>query len=811
MLAFVAGVSCLQQQARLPELQTLAILVLPALGLLIALVVLPGKLRRTRFFTRLPAVRRLCMAFAGASMGFIWAALIAISHLSEELPKELEGQDITLIGTIDSLPHNAQDSVRFNFLIEKSLPDAGLVSRLPSRVALSWYRLNGELSDSLNAGVRPGERWQLTVRMKRPHGNANPMATFDYEVWLLEQGLRATGVVRPAGKYANTLLAPFVWSAGNLIERSRETLRARIHAALPDHRYAGVVVALVVGDQREVGQSDWKIFNRTGIGHLVSISGLHITMVAGLFASLMFYLWRHSFFSDAQLPLRIPAQKVAALGGVLMALIYVALAGFGVPAQRTLYMLTAVALAMWCGRLSSLSQVLCFALGAVVLIDPWAVLWPGFWLSFGAVALLLYVAAGQASRPGCASWRDALSHAWRNACMTQYAISVGLVPLTVLLFSQVSLISPVANAIAIPLISFVVTPLSLLGSVLPDPLSTWLLQLAHGGIALLAQFLECLSGQRFAVWSVAAPSPVIFVVAMLGAFWLLAPRGWPLRCLGLFCFLPLLLNVPEKPNAGEMKVTAFDVGQGMALLVETATHRLLYDTGPYYSPESDAGSRVLLPYFFASGIAQLDTVIVSHNDNDHSGGALSLAGAIEVTELLSSLKPDSPIVRRYPHHRRCLAGQTWDWDGVHFEMLHPSAASYDSIKWKPNAYSCTLKISTDKYSILLPGDIEAAQEKELLNTVPAKLAATVLLAPHHGSGTSSTPEFLKAVHPEVALFQLGYRNRYHHPKAEVFERYADFGVNRLRTDEAGAITLQFGSTLIISEYRTEHARYWYRR
>lgn len=804
MLAFVVGVSCLQQQATLPSHQILALLFL-------SVVLFLGIAWRYRRLNLRPAVRHLCISLASAGLGFIWASLIAASHLSEELPQDLEGQDITLIGTIDSLPHQSQDGVRFNFLIEKSLPDNALISRLPSRVALSWYRVSGELSASLPVDVRAGERWQLTVRMKRPHGNANPMTGFDYEVWLLEQGLRATGVVRPADRYANTRLAPFVWSIGNLIERSRDFLRTRIHAALPDQRYAGVVVALVVGDQREVGQSDWKIFNRTGIGHLVSISGLHITMVAGLFASLMFYLWRHSFFSDAQLPLRIPAQKVAALSGGLMALLYVALAGFGVPAQRTLYMLTAVALAMWCGRLSSLSQVLCFALVTVVLFDPWAVLWPGFWLSFGAVALLLYVGSEREYRPNSANWCDSLSRAWRSASTTQYAISVGLIPLTVLLFSQVSLISPVANAIAIPLVSFVVTPLSLLGSVLPDPLSMWLLRLAHGCVALLAQFLEYLSSQRFAVWSVAAPSPPIFLVAMLGACWLLAPRGWPLRFFGLLCFLPLVLNTATRPTSGEMKVTAFDVGQGMALLVETAGHRLLYDTGPYYSPESDGGSRVLLPYFFASGISQLDTVIVSHNDNDHSGGALSLPGAIEVTELISSLKPESPIIQRYPDHRRCQAGQTWNWDGVHFEMLHPSAAAYDSVKWKPNAYSCTLKISTDKYSILLPGDIEAVQEKELLNTVPDKLHATVLLAPHHGSGTSSTSDFLSAVHPEFALFQVGYRNRYHHPKTEVFERYADFGVKRLRTDEAGAITLQFGSTLIISEYRTEHARYWYRR
>ncbi|AZP14000.1 DNA internalization-related competence protein ComEC/Rec2 [Undibacterium parvum] len=809
--SFVLGVVILQQQAYLLELQVLVVsLILLLSALLIAL-----RLQRRGYPTSANAYRylyRSCILILSAMLGFVWASLFATYYLSVQLPKEWEGRDITVIGVVSSLPHHFQQGLRFNFKIEQTLEDRTLAATLPKNIALAWYfPPNSALSASEIGAPNAGERWQLTLRLKRPYGNANPLSSFDYEVWLLEQQLRATGYVRPDGAYKNQRIDAFVWSPNNLIQRSRSYLRDRIQTALVGAPYAGVIVALVIGDQRGVAQSDWKIFNRTGISHLVSISGLHITMQAGLFGALMHYLWRHSFFTNAQLPLYLPAQKVAALTGMAVALLYVALAGFGVPAQRTLYMLSVVAAAMWSGRLTSVSHTLCLALLVVVLLDPWAVLWPGFWLSFVAVAILIFGANAQSrSSPQ----NDRLGKIWgvmRQASRTQYVVTMGLLPLTMLLFGQVSLISPLANALAIPLISLVVTPLSLLGSVLPAPFSNWLLQFAHFWVQTLVRILELLSQYDFAVWRAPIPPFILFAIAMLGTLWLLAPRGWPLPWLGLFCYFPLFINSEEPQKKGEMRVTAFDVGQGMALLVETAQHRLLYDTGPYYSPESDGGSRVLLPYFNARGISHLDTLVVSHNDNDHSGGALSLLAGMQVDLLSSSLKLDSAIVSAAARHSRCAAGQAWDWDGVHFEMLQPTSASYDSDKWKPNARSCTLKISTPTLSLLLPGDIEAIQEDEMLNSIAPKLLSTVLLAPHHGSGTSSTPAFLRAVQPQVAIFQVGYRNRYHHPKPEVFDRYAEFGVNRLRTDESGAITLQFGTTLLISEFRTEHARYWYRR
>lgn len=808
MLGFVVGVAILQQQAGLLSPLVLAIITSVVVGISFSLYRFTSK-----NYLRLPA--RMLLATA---CGFVWASAFAHFYLRESLPVEWENKDVVLVGTVDSLPFHFEQGQRFNFAVEQIHADGlDLTSRAnwPSKVALSWYGAMHSADAIPVTNVQPGERWQLRVRMKRPHGNANPYG-FDYEVWLLEQGLRATGTVRSdkdetEDTYYNKRLDGFVWSWSNLVERSRASLRERIHAALPQHAYAGVLVALVVGDQREIPQSDWTVFNRVGIGHLISISGLHITMIAGLLAGLVFYLWRNSFFMGTSLPLRLPAQKAAAVAGALMAFVYVALAGFGLPAQRTMIMLTVVAMAVWTGRTSGLFSVLSLALAVVVLFDPWAVMFPGFWLSFSAVAIIVFASGGQFTPRQDEKLKARMLDGLRSASLTQYAVTIGLIPLTMLLFGQISLISPIANAVAIPLFSFVVTPLALLGSIAPAPLSIYLLKLAHLFVELLAQAMAYFSGLPMAVWNAPLPDFALFLLAMLGMLWLLAPKAWPMRWLGLICCLPLVFQRPQHPDDGDLQITALDVGQGMALLLETRHHRLLYDTGPGLGFESDSGSRVILPYLHARGINELDTMVVSHNDNDHSGGAVTILKHLPVRTVSSSLNLASPIVVAAKKHQRCEAGQQWVWDGVSFEMLQPGSASYESTKWKPNARSCVLKVSTRRFSVLLAGDIEAIQEDELVNSIPQKLKADILLAPHHGSGTSSTAAFLKTVQPSIALFQVGYLNRYHHPKPEVFQRYADFGIKRLRTDETGAISIQFGASLTTSAFRQENARYWFGR
>ncbi|MFZ6817383.1 DNA internalization-related competence protein ComEC/Rec2 [Undibacterium sp. Ji22W] len=809
ILGLVLGIALLQQQAVLWSFNYFLIC-------LVVLLCVSALLffRRSRFLSHAHAIWSLGLRFIlAASFGFCWAGVIAHQHLRYQLPAEWEGRDIDVIGVIDSLPGQSERGSQFNFKVEKYLLPDDVTDAFPQRLALAWY----EDADKIRVlpVLMPGQRWQLKVRLKRPHGNANPYG-FDYEVWLLEQGLRATGTVRSTQRSdtsANQKRDDFVWSMNNLIERTRYILHQRIFQALPDARYTGVLSALVVGDQRDIAPADWSVFNRTGIGHLISISGLHITMIAGLFAGLLHFLWRHSFFTRAQLPLLIPAQKIAVLAGVIAAVVYVALAGFGVPAQRTLWMLIVLAIALWTNRAPDSVQVLGLALAIVVLIDPWAVLWPGFWLSFAAVAVLLYVSVGRGVLVQDEDSQTSIFQRLRPqlylAAQAQYAITIGLVPLTLLLFAQISLISPLANAIAIPLISFVVTPLALIGSVLPAVIATPCLQIAHACVSYLVQLLEWLSHSSLAVWQAPLPSWWMFALALVGVAMLLAPRGIPLRWLGVWCCLPLFFQPIQAPDQNQMQVTVFDIGQGAAVLIETAEHRMLYDSGPGFSPDANSGTRILLPYFQARGITHLDQMMISHSDNDHSGGALSLLKNLRIDQLSSSLPVTHPIVSAASKSQRCEAGQRWEWDGVQFEILHPVPVIYTSDKWKTNALSCTLKISTKTHSLLLAGDIEAIQEDELVNSIPDKLAANVLLAPHHGSGTSSTLPFLKVVKPELALFQVGYLNRYHHPKAEVMQRYIEFGVKPLRTDTSGAITLQFGSAISASEYRGYHARYWY--
>ncbi|WP_342114687.1 DNA internalization-related competence protein ComEC/Rec2 [Pseudoduganella sp. OTU4001] len=804
ILGLVGGAAWLQAQASLPAGLAQAMCVLVAL-----LALMLGRATSVAF------LRPVLAAAAGALLGYAWAGCVAQGALSHALAKSDEGRDVEIVGTVDSLPSRQAGSTRFNFAVESP-------AAVPPRIVLSWYAGRGEGNFRPLPEMLPGERWRLKVRLQQPHGNANPFG-FDYELWLLEQGIRATGYVRSEGR--NERLAGFVPSPHNLVERMRYQIREHIAAALQGRRYAGVIVALAMGDQRGISQQDWQVFSRTGIAHLVSISGLHITMIAGLVAWLASWLWRKSFLvAEWQLPLRLPAPRVAVLAGFLAAWAYVALAGFGVPAQRTLYMLAVVALAMWMDRLAAISHVLALAAGVVVVLDPWAVMWPGFWLSFGAVAAILYATVGRmrtihrsaadADAHDVAGWRAWCWRQWSNlrlAALTQFAVTAGLVPLTMLLFSQVSLVSPVANAVAIPVISLLVTPLALLGSILPPTLAAPVLQSAHWMLEQLLDMLQLLSNQSLAVWSAPAPGWPIFTFALAGTAWMLAPRGWPMRWLGMACWLPLLAAQPESPPPGTVRAIAFDVGQGMAILIETAAHRLLYDTGPSYTPEANGGNRVILPYLRARGIRKLDTLVVSHSDSDHSGGAQAIMADIRADKVLSSLPAGHPIITAAAHHGSCTAGQAWEWDGVRFEMLHPSEESYRDPTLKPNARGCTLRIDARGGSILLPADIEAAQEAQLLASLREKLPADILLAPHHGSATSSTAAFLAAVSPQHGIFQLGYRNRYHHPRADVVARYQALGATVWRTDELGAVSLEIGENTKLSAYRRERARYWHGR
>jgi competence protein ComEC len=775
ILAFVLGVWLLQQQAALP-------------GLLWAWALVPLLLART-----LPesspvhrlARRSLLTAFF-LGLGFFWAAAVAQSRLADALPAEWEGRDIELSGVVAALPTPTERGMRFEFDVERVITPEAVV---PRHIQLSWFAEGWGGKAAITPDFHAGERWRLTVRLKRPHGSANPHG-FDFEAWALERNLRAMGYVREDG--GNRRLAGMVYRPGYLIERWRERVAERFRQVLGGRPYAGVLAALAVGDQSAISQAQWQVFLRTGVNHLMSISGLHVTMVSGLAAWLVFAAWRRV----PALTLRLPARKAAALAGALAALGYTWLAGFGVPTQRTLYMLSVVAAALWLGRLTSVSRVLCLALLAVVLPDPWAVLSPGFWLSFGAVAAMVYVGSG---RLGKSRW-------WQEWLNVQWAVTLALTPALLLLFQQVSVVSPLANAFAIPVISLAVVPITLAGALLPFD---FLLVLAHWIMAGCMALLAWLSGLPDAVWQQHAPPGWTVAAALLGVLWLLLPRGFPARWLGVAGLLPMFLVAPQSPVPGALWLTVLDAGQGLAVVVRTGHHALLYDTGPRFTSEADSGNRVIAPYLRGEGIGRLDGLIVSHDDIDHSGGALSVMQEVPVGWLASSLPAGHPVLAVSRGAMQCHAGQAWQWDGVRFEMLHPTLASYQDGALKDNARGCVLKITSGYGSALLTADIEQDSEQEILERSPGSLPATVMTVPHHGSRTSSSEAFIRQVNPSLAIFTVGYRNRFGHPKPDVVARYRTRGIGALRTDRSGAVLVRFDrGGMAVETWRQASRRYW---
>jgi competence protein ComEC len=779
ILCFAAGAWWLQQQAMLPaEGWSWA---LGVAGLAVTLVRPTGAAGR---WLRAAAVQAACFA-----LGFSWAALAAQHRLADALPAEWEGRDIAIAGVVAGLPQPNERGVRFEFDVERVLtPHA----HVPRRIVLSWWG-RPEGNDGRPATfppLEPGERWQLTVRLKRPRGTANPHG-FDYEAWLLERNIRATGYVRPRAPRARLdamVHAPQYW-----LERARSAIRARIQRALPGQPYAGIIAALAIGDQRAIPPEQWMTFTRTGVNHLMSISGLHVTMISGLVFALVYGLWRRV----PRLMLALPAPKAAAAGALAAALLYALLAGFAVPAQRTVYMLAVVAAALWLGVMQSATAVLCMALLTVVIVDPWSVLAPGFWLSFGAVGVILYITAGRARR----------EHWLVNWIRVQAAVTLALIPPLLALFQQVSIISPIANAIAIPVVSLVVAPLALVGVALPFDLG---LEIAHAVMSTCMGVLEWLSGLPDAVWQQHAPPTWAIVLAVAAVGWLLAPRGVPARWLGGIGLLPLFVVTPAALKAGDIEVVALDVGQGVAALIRTARYALLYDTGPSFGPGADSGSRIIVPFLRAAGVSRLDGLIVSHDDDDHWGGASSVLQAVPTGWLLTSLPDLDPLVVQAGPAARCEAGQVWEWDGVRFEMLHPAAASYGDRSIRDNDRSCVLRIEAPGGRVLLPADIERRSEEELLLRAGDRLRAEVLLAPHQGSRTSSTPAFVQAVAPRIVVFPVGYRNRFGHPHREVLERYRASGASVYRTDRDGAVRIEMRAdgAFGVTPYRALYRRYW---
>jgi competence protein ComEC len=596
------------------------------------------------------------------------------------------------------------------------------------------------------------------------------------------------------------------------MELARWELRKKIQSMLPvDARYAGVMIALVMGDQNAIEQDDWRVFNATGIGHLISISGLHVTMLAGVGASIAAFIWRRRSW-----PLFIPVGKVAASAGFLTAFIYAWLAGFQIPAQRTMYMVGVVAYALWSGRNPRSFDIWWWALAFVLMIDPMAPYTPGFWLSFGAVAAILFAMGNSSGLLGIPTgkelevhWIYRMTQALREACRVQAVVTIALLPLTLYWFYQVSVVSPLANAFAIPLVSYVVTPLAIAGALLPEFLGKWLLLLAHTAMEYLATALDWMAHWSLSVVWAPQPEWWSLLLSGIGIIYAIRPGSliddWKIRALALALSIPLFIPLlslsisnPTTLAEGEFRATVLDIGQGTAVLLETANKKLLYDTGPIQGKKDDAGQRVILPYLRGRGIDQIDRMVISHSDSDHVGGGATLLKQIQFDSMMGSLPSKNPLLQNLQARKvpsiPCRFGQRWIWDRVEFIVWHPSEDTLfeDQYSRKPNEMSCVLEVRNQNASFWLTGDVEKQAEAEMVERLNySRLAEMgdkqlIFMAPHHGSKTSSSLDLLKSLKPDQAFAQNGYRNRYGHPHPTVSARYQDLNIPFYQTPITGA-------------------------
>jgi competence protein ComEC len=780
IIAFVVGTIWVQQWAALPAAWWCLVAAIPLFC-----------------WYRYPRLRWL---YAGV-LGVGWAMLAGHGRLQTALPENLVGQDLAVTGYVAGIPDLHEHAFRFDFAVaEYRDMDAAAAARLPRKLRLSWYRAADE---SLRLPL-PGEYRELTVRLKPAHGFMNPGA-FDYEGWLFGHGIRATGYVR-AGEAGSSPAAGWHFA----LQQLRYEILSRIRAQVPAGEYVGLLAALAIGYQSDIGKEQWRLLADTGTTHLISISGLHISMVAGLCYMLAF--WAHTLLV-LLLPRHAlwPAQRTAALAALCSALGYSALAGFSLPTVRSLLMLAVVFCALLYYRQLRPWQALLTALALVVTVDPFAVNGASFWLSFGAVAVLVYLLSGRyrATAAGDPGARSGLRRRLYRWSLVQLALVPALLPLTLFWFGKSALTAVVANFIAIPWVSGVVVPLILLATIAAF-INETLAGLLFAAAVLLLEWLwwvlQGLSQLPYGQWTQHPPSAALLVLAVVGVAWLLAPRGVPARRAGIACLLPLFWSYPPGPAAeGDVWLTVLDVGQGTAAVVRTRRHVLLYDAGPRFSESFDTGTAVVLPFLRAQGVQTLDMLVVSHSDMDHQGGVESVLQEIPAAAVLAGEPEKYPA--QLPAPLQCTAGQRWRWDGVEFAILAPPSRA----DTRGNNASCVLSIVAPGGRILLPGDIEQEMEQTLV--AEERLAPVdILLLPHHGSRTSSTPSFVARVRPRYAIATADYRNRYGFPKADVAGRYRDIGATVLVTGYTGAVQFTLDHARGVMQpvlYRQAGRHYWH--
>lgn len=701
-------------------------------------------------------------------MGCVW--LLLHWHFMPNLPSTIENKTIVVEGYIKTVPQIIAGNCKFIFAVLK-----------PFKINLqvNWYACQRDL--------RVGERWRLWVKCKKAHALMNP-SVYDMEKIFLQKKLAANAtVVRTIN---NVCLQSERWHYP--IEQLRQKLQQRIYAALKDSKFNGIICALTLGITSGIDHKQWQTFKNTGTNHLVAISGLHVGLVAGLTAKIVGVFWK-------KIPnalLYVPLIRMQLFAGIFTATCYSLLSGLAASTERALIMIIVVLFANILNRKTTTANALLFALGIIVILDPFMVFSTGFWLSFLAVGLLCY---GLNAR---------LAHAtlWCRWGKPQWVVTIGMMPTLISLFKQITLTSLIANLIAIPVFSFLIIPCCLFGLIcllVNNHLGIWILQIASFLLNLSWTFLNFCAGFSQFILPYAYHNSWLDLLSHCAAYLTLLPQGLLCRFAIFVWLLPCYFTHPVPLDQKKVQLVVFDVGQGLATLIRTAHHVLIYDTGVKVNDDYDMGKVVLIPYLLKEGIKRVDVLTISHGDNDHIGGAKSILTSINVAKVITSV-PE----RFKPPAVECHDGLAWIWDGVSFTFMSPPRGDL----LVGNDKSCVLKVTYGQNSVLLTGDIELAAESYLLHKHAKDLAATILLVPHHGSKTSSSEFFLDAVRPKYAIFSTGYLNSYKHPHKIIIDRYLRRKVRVFNTVSSGAITMTMGpdSAIVqVEQYRTKHRKFWH--
>ncbi|TLY47601.1 MAG: DNA internalization-related competence protein ComEC/Rec2 [Gammaproteobacteria bacterium] len=769
-LGFLIGVVSITHFSHLPSLRIAYFLVFLSI-ILIGLV-----------FFKLFFSSNLILFFVACCLGFSWALIIAHQQLANPLPKQWEGKTLIARGKIISIPEKDLNTVHFDFLIQGLTPSASI--HYPIRV-----RIKGYFYKKLNTVTifKKGDIWQLPLRLRHPHGFWNP-GSFDYQTELFKQNICATGYILEKFPLYLIQRKSTFYSIDNLRQRITENIKK----ALLGSPLLGLITALTTGMRSEITDEQWQVMRGTGTNHLFAISGLHLAFITGIVYWLVRFIYSHIPYAT----LYFPAPKIASVLTLLLAIFYSALAGFAIPTQRALLMLLVFLLARINRRYLTRCHSFHLALLIILIIEPFAVLSASFWLSFVAVLLIFYAVSS----------RIKPLKNWRAWCRIQLTVSLGLIPLSLLFFHQISWISFAANLIAIPSIGFLILPLSFLGSLLSlasFDLGSQVLFFVEKLLELVWKLLNFFSKISFTQYEAYLSNSWILVSSLIGILLLLAPKGMPTRWLGFIWMFPLFFIESQGPPYGEIWIHLLDVGQGLASVIRTQHHVLIYDTGPRLSSSFDAGKLVLLPFLQTIGVSRVNLMMISHGDNDHIGGAMIILKQIQVDKILSSVpKKFLPKIANF-----CEEKKHWQWDGVNFEILYPPSKQ----PYLGNNSSCVLKINNNLHSILLVGDIEKRAENYLVETKRKALQSTVLIVPHHGSKTSSSIEFLNYVQPKYALFPTGFQNRFKFPHKIVLNRYHRLGSKIYDTATDGSITLKlnsFSNTIQSETYHEKSHHFW---